>query len=129
MTDLPLEHPALTGKRVAVRPGAFFRGSRLVVNGNPVKGRRGRHVLRNDRGEEIHMRFRGQWLDPVPVVEVGADRVHLVRPLRWYEYLWSSLPMCLIAVGGALGGLVAGLRSTRTFVFSAAIGGSRPDTR
>ncbi|HZI32325.1 MAG TPA: hypothetical protein VFF11_08275, partial [Candidatus Binatia bacterium] len=31
------------------------------------------------------------------------------RKLEWYEHIWCALPLCLVAIGGAIGGGCGGL--------------------
>jgi hypothetical protein len=47
-------------------------------------------------------------VDPIPTLSINDQLVGLAEPLQWYEYGWSGLPMLLVFVGGALGGLVGG---------------------
>ena len=45
-------------------------------------------------------------------------RVARARSLRWYEWIWTALPMILVLAGGAVGPFVGGLAlyvSTRIF--------------
>ena len=30
--------------------------------------------------------------------------IEIAKPLKWYEYAWSGIPIILLFIGGALGG-------------------------
>src|SRR5437867_8320773 len=40
-----------------VRTASWFRGPRLVVDGSEVKGKRGRFIIRDNRGQEVTVRL------------------------------------------------------------------------
>jgi len=113
LVDVP--HPAFAHQRLSIRPAGLFQGQALCLNGAPVKRRKGAYMVRNDQGEEVVVRLKQNFIDPLPQVVIGAETVSLARPLVWYEYLWISLPILLIFIGGAVG---AGIGLTATYVSS-----------
>ena len=116
--DIAIEAPEFQGRRLMVRTASWFRGPRLVVDGSEVKGKRGRFILRDNRGQEVTVRLISNHIDPIPKVTVGDRSIELARPLEWYEYVWMGLPILLVFHGGALGavcGVVAIQRSAQVF--------------
>jgi len=43
-----ISHAAFKGQNVAVETAGFFRGARVLHNGNPVEKRKGRYTVRNN---------------------------------------------------------------------------------
>lgn len=41
-----------------------------------------------------------------------AEEKNNVLKLKWHEYAWASLPLLLLLIGGAVGGLVGGAASS-----------------
>ena len=105
-----VEAPGFTTRRVELETAGFLRGARLLQDGEPApKGPgRGTFLLRRDDGGEATARFRPSpfVIDPVPTLEIDRRRIELVRPFRWYELVWLAVPVVLVFVGGALGGIV-----------------------
>jgi hypothetical protein len=62
----------------------------------------------SDSGSEVLVKIKYNLVDPIPNLSIDDQPVKLAEPLRWYEYGWSGLPILLMFVGGALGGLVGG---------------------
>lgn len=104
--EIAVNHPKLHGRRITLKPTGFFRGLRLLSNGNPVEGKRGTYTLRDLHGKEVTIKIKANFLDPIPKVEIDGEAFPLARPLVWYEYVWMGLPIILVFVGGGLGALV-----------------------
>jgi hypothetical protein len=116
--DIAIETPEFLGRGLAVRTASWLRGPRVVIDGEPVKGHRGRFLVRDNRGQEVTIRLISNHIDPIPKVTVGDRSISLARPLEWYEYVWSGLPILMALHGGALGavcGFVALQKSTAVF--------------
>ena len=103
---ISIAQPGFEDQNIAIETAGFFHGARLLQNGNPVARREGRYALRSNAGDEVQVQLRSNLVDPVPQVKFGSKTIALARPLAWYEYAWISLPILLILIGGALGGLV-----------------------
>lgn len=110
---IPISRPAFKGQNLSVETAGFFRGPRVLQNGKPVDKCKGRYSVRSNLGEEVLIRLKANFLDPIPKVIFGDETIVLARPLTWYEYLWIGLPILLVITGGGLGVLV-GLAATYT---------------
>ncbi len=53
--------------------------------------------------------------DLVPTLEIDGKINHIVEKLKWYEYLIGGLPIILIFLGGAIGGLIGVVASLTNF--------------
>jgi hypothetical protein len=93
--------------------------SRIFVDGVEVQPeRRGRmrvFAVTLGDGSKAELQLRNSGLDVLPRANLvsgdppEAIPIQLARPLAWWEYALSALPLLLIAVGGALGGLTGAL--------------------
>jgi hypothetical protein len=70
-----------------------------------------RYAVTDDSGAQILIQIKGSLIDPVPTLVIDDETVKLAEPLQWYEYAWSGMPILLMFVDGALGGLVGGVAS------------------
>ena len=62
-------------------------------------------ALRANDGREVIAKWKPQLLD-VPQLDVGGQIIKVVEPLKWYQYIWSGLPILLVFVGGAIGAII-----------------------
>jgi hypothetical protein len=107
----PLSIPGFSDGRVELEAGGFWRGARLLLDGQPApRGpKRGQFSLTRDDGTLAAARFKNYWiLDTIPQVLVDDITYQVVPPLKWYEWTWSALPLVLAFIGGGLGGLLGG---------------------
>ncbi len=107
-----LRLPGFSGHTVVVQSPRVFSGYKLFIDGQPApKGpRRGQMLMRRDDGVEVVAFWKPRVLGfDVPQLQVGDATIDLVPPLAWYAWLWGGLPILLVFVGGALGGLLGGL--------------------
>ena len=91
---------------VEVQPPGFVSSAKLYINGleAPKGPKRGQMLLRRDDGREVMAKWKVVFLD-VPKLEVDGVVYHVVKPLKWYQWIWGGWPVTLIFVGGLLGGL------------------------
>ncbi len=93
-----------------VQPSGFVRGPRLLLNGNPAPrgNRRYQYVLTQPGGSKTVVQLKPSMLDPVPKVFVDGEQIEVVEPLSVFQLIWSGLPLVMLLIGGAIGGLIGG---------------------
>ncbi|GAB4419505.1 MAG: hypothetical protein Kow002_07180 [Anaerolineales bacterium] len=96
------------GQNIEMQSPGLFSGAKLLVDGEPApKGaKRGEMLLRRNDGKDVIAKFKGTFLD-VPNLEVDGNVIQVVEPLKWYQWVWNSLPLLIIVGGGALPFLIA----------------------
>jgi hypothetical protein len=116
-----IEPEGFEQQTIEVKPLGIISGYKLLVNGVPApRGpRRGEMSLSKDDGSEViaGWRPRAMGLD-FPNIAIGDQVIEVVEPLKWYEWLWSALPIPLLltaGVFGALTGYIGFSVSTRIF--------------
>ena len=113
-----VSHPFFERQQLAVRTAGLFKGAVLLLDGQPMKAKRGKYVIKNDVGDDTSVRIDAVFIDPIPVIKIGTEAVRLAPALSWYEYAWIGIPVLLVFVGGALGGglgVAAGYSNSRIF--------------
>jgi hypothetical protein len=111
--DLVVPHSAFASQKLTVRTAGFFTGPKVLLNGVAVKPVKRQYLVRDDHGNEVALRLKSNFVDPIPVVLLGGQPVRLARALTWYEYAWIGIPILLLFVGGALGAVI-GVLATYT---------------
>jgi hypothetical protein len=108
--DYPLQVEGFEGQTIVVQTPGLISGAKLLVNGQPApKGKkRGEMALRRTDGREVSAKWASTLVDLSGVV-IDGQKIEFVKPLRWYEYVWCIIPILLIFVGGALGGVVGAI--------------------
>jgi hypothetical protein len=98
-------------------------GARLLINGQPAPrgAKHGEMLLRRSDGAVEIARWRAVlkgW--DTPQLVIGGKALTIVAPLRWYEWLWSALPMLLVFSGGIFGGMAGAIAvSLNAYIFRA----------
>jgi hypothetical protein len=108
---IEVRHPAFTTQHLAVETASLLGGPKLLLNGEVVKRQKGRYAVAMDSGAETLVQMKYNLVDPVPTLKIDDESVRLADPLQWYEYAWGGMPILLVFVGGALGGLIGGIAS------------------
>lgn len=107
--DYSISLPGFGGRQPVLRT-RWLRGPLLLQDGVPATkaATRGSFILRRNDGSSASARIvqRAFGFDPVPDVDIDGQRITLVPPLRWWQWLICGFPLVLVAVGGALGGLI-----------------------
>ncbi len=87
---------------------SFWTGPKLMINGAPApKGpSRGEMVLQRNDGRQVIATWKPQLMGlDVPQLVIDGKTVSLATPLKWYQWVWSALPILLVFWGGLLGGI------------------------
>jgi hypothetical protein len=105
--EYPISYPGLDGQKLAVRQQGLSK-AQLLQNGVPLKKQGGCYTVQNDAGEPVAIRLKSTLIDLIPKVIIGEDTIHIAPPLRWYEHVWTALPVLMVFIGGALGGGLGG---------------------
>jgi hypothetical protein len=100
-----VQHPAVQSKLLELMPGGFLTSPSILLDEKPVEGWKGQYVVRGDDGEKVPIEMKKKFLDPVPTLVIDGTPIEVVRPLKWHQYVWICLPLCLVAIGGLLGAL------------------------
>lgn len=107
MMTFPLNAPE-SSQILSVQTGTWGDNAVLLVSGKPVPpAESGAFVVpATEDGKTITVRLKTGFLDTVPVAYVNDRAIRLLPPLALWDYLLLGLPLGLLLVGGALGGII-----------------------
>ncbi|MDC1106097.1 hypothetical protein OAT16_05285 [Prolixibacteraceae bacterium] len=83
----------------------FWGKARIFLNDREIEKDNGVYKIFYG-GNEASVTLKANFLDPVPTLLVNDKSLSLVEPIKWYEYVWSALPVILIFQGGFMGALL-----------------------
>jgi hypothetical protein len=67
-------------------------------------------LLQRNDGRQIVAKWKPRLLGlDVPQLIVDDKVIDIVEPLKWYQWVWVGLPILLVFIGGALGGLIGAI--------------------
>jgi hypothetical protein len=104
--DLPFRIPGTTGPEIIVRRSPFGT-FKVLVDGVPVNGRRGRFPIHLSDGTVKELRLTGQWTGLKAVVD-GVESP-LEPPIPRFLLVLIFLPFAVGPFGGMIGGAFGGL--------------------
>jgi len=107
MTAQPIEVPAqnFRQRKLSVQIAGLM-GSRLLLDGVPLRRVAGVYTLKDDKDETVRIKLRTSFFDCVPTVMIDGEPVTIAPPLPWHEQILCWLPMALVFQGYALGAMV-----------------------
>jgi hypothetical protein len=105
----PITHPGFENHQIALKPGGWWSGPVLLIDGKKaLRGRkRGEYLLTKNDGTQSMARLKTVFfLEPIPQVIIDDHVITLAEPLKWFQWVWISLPLALAVLGGAIGALI-----------------------
>ncbi len=113
--EATVEAPGLEGRNLTIQ-SHFWKGPQLYLDGmkqKPYKKRRFSSArfyrVESNGGQELVVKMVSKTWDSVPEVLIDGEKYRPLPRLKWYEYVWICIPLFLLYIGGALGGLIGGL--------------------
>tara|TARA_B110001452_G_scaffold262519_1_gene262662 strand:- start:14 stop:490 length:477 start_codon:yes stop_codon:yes gene_type:complete len=109
-----LEHPTLLGEEVVLSISGLFGNPELLHNGRQlIEKSAGTNIytIKKDSGI-VTIALEPKRFDPFPQLEIEGEKYPIGRKLNPFDYLIVALPMLLIFVGGAIGGILGFLASS-----------------
>ncbi|HEY3798616.1 MAG TPA: hypothetical protein VGL58_09700 [Caulobacteraceae bacterium] len=106
---LPIDYPCFEGRGLALKPVGLWRGAAIVCDGQPLPRKLRTFTAKNNAGADVVFKLTGIFVDPIPQVQAPDRTIQLAKPFAWYDYVVIVLPLALIGLGGALGGLCGGM--------------------
>jgi hypothetical protein len=103
-----IELEGFEGQQIEIKPAGSFSAAKVLVNGKPAgKGpKRGQMLMRKNDGTEVIANWQPAMMGfDMPKLVVDGKVITLAKPIKWYEMVWSALPILLVFMGGLLGGI------------------------
>ena len=113
--EATIEAPGLEGRNLTVL-SHFWKGPQLYLDGVKQKPfKKGRIIsarfykAESNGGQELVIKMVTKIWDPIPKVFIDGKKYRALPSLSWYEYVWICIPLLLMYLGGALGGIIGGV--------------------
>jgi hypothetical protein len=86
--------------KLAYRRAGLLSRAGLFQNGIRLKSHRGKYKANRDDGHTGLLELGRTWIDPVPVVYLDSQAIHLVRSFKWRELFGPCLLILLALFSG-----------------------------
>jgi hypothetical protein len=98
--------PGFEDQKISVQLAGTVGAAKLFINDQPAPSasKKGQYLLRRNDGTEVTAYFKGGFPNPIPVLMVDGQVIHIAKPLPWYQWVWICFPLVLVVLGGAIGG-------------------------
>ncbi|WP_106543914.1 hypothetical protein [Prolixibacter denitrificans] len=106
MMELPINLPELEDNTLKLIVPRVMGKPKVMYNGREVQKQNNRFSISNGSGQPILITLKNNYLDSVPKVFINDQEKQIVKPLKWYEYIWMGLPILMALQGGILGALL-----------------------
>lgn len=94
----PIHIQGFEGQTIEVVPPGILSGPQLLINGQPApRGpKRGEMILTRTDGSQVSASWKPRYLGlDWPQLQVNGQLIDVVQPLKWYELVWSGMPIFL----------------------------------
>lgn len=113
--NFTVEPPGFENRKMTIRL-SHWRAAKIYIDGEqliPIKKRlfsmnREFNVVSN-YGKNVSIRLKQIPLDLVPTMYIDGQVYPIARTLTIWEYIWICIPLILMFIGGAIGGLLGGV--------------------
>lgn len=108
--ELFINHPRFQNKKLSITTRSLTKNSLIYLDGvqqNKIPGvkSRNKYSLHDDNDNPVVVEVKSI-LDPIPTIILDGEKIQLAPVLVWYQYIFIFLPLLLILVGGAIGGVI-----------------------
>ncbi len=110
--EYPINLPGVENKQVKLVTSNFYGKPKLFLNDFELQKQNDRYSITSDSGSPILITLENNFLDPVPKVFANNNQILVAKKIKWYEYIWTGLPILMVLQGGLLG-VLFGLISLR----------------
>ena len=102
--------PGFEDHQIVLKTASFSR-TKLVFDGEVIKKEKGNKTLSliSMQGLIAKIEMRPSLLDPLPQMWVDNEKLIIAPPMKWYQWVWVSLPLIVLIVLGTFVGAIFGI--------------------
>jgi hypothetical protein len=102
--------PGFEDHQVVLKSSSFSR-AKLLFDGEVVKKEKGSKnvAITSVEGLIAKIEMRPSMLDPLPQVWVDGEKLNIAPPIKWYQWVWISIPLIALIVLGTFVGAIFGI--------------------
>lgn len=114
MNEINLNIDGFEEREIKIVSKNVFKAVELYIDGQLIKPKKGKYLLTDNSGNQVEAKFdMGLMVDPYNALKVNDKKYQIREPLKWYQYVFCGWPICMIFVGGGIGG---GLGAAATYL-------------
>lgn len=111
--DYPITLPGYPDLGLSLRSGGIFTGAKILKDGVPLKKSKTVVSVPLADGSALELKIKVGF-DGTPRIQFADQEIEVMPALHAAWAAWAYLPLVLIFIGGALGGLCGGAASAGT---------------
>jgi hypothetical protein len=102
--------PGFEDHQIVLKTASFAR-SKLLYDGEVIQKEKGSKsvALTSVGGLIAKIEMRPSILDPLPQVWVDNEKLNIAPPIKWYQWVWISVPLIALIVLGTFVGAIFGI--------------------
>jgi hypothetical protein len=104
-----VEHNDFTKNKIKVTLKGFLLSPELSYEGEMKTLKKMQYELIDDNGNTRAVKVKYNPFDVSTTLVIDGEKVRLMDPFKPHEYVWTCLPLLLIAFGGAIGGAIGAI--------------------
>lgn len=112
--DYPFTLPGHSDLNLSLRLGGLFTGARILKDGIPLKKSKAVVLVPLADGSSLELKMKVGMDMYTPKILFAGQEIEVLPPLPVFWVVWAYLPLLLIFVGGAIGGLCGGAAAAGT---------------
>ncbi|MDZ7623041.1 MAG: hypothetical protein U5J96_01150 [Ignavibacteriaceae bacterium] len=113
--DYQVEPPGFEDRGMHIRL-SYWRAPKLFIDNKEIKPVKKNIFYRNRKflalsnfGNTVSIKLIHRPLDLIPKLQIERQKFEIGRPLNKWEYVWICLPLILVLIGGAIGGILGSI--------------------
>lgn len=112
--DYPFTLPGHSDLNLSLRSGGFLTGAKILKDGAPLKRSKAVVILPLADGSSLELKIKVGFDMFTPKILFAGQEIEVIPPLPAFWVVWAYLPLLLIFIGGAIGGLCGGAAAAGT---------------
>jgi len=112
--DYPITLPGHSDLNLSLRLGGFLTGTKILKDGVPLKKTKGVVMVPLADGSALELKMKLGFDMSTPKILFAGQEIKVMPPLPAFWVVWAYLPLTLIFIGGAIGGLCGGAAAAGT---------------
>jgi hypothetical protein len=112
--DYPFTLPGHPDLNLSLRSGGVLTGAKILKDGVPLKKSKAVVSVPLADGSSLELKIKVGLDMCTPKVLFAGQEIEVMPPLPGFWVAWAYLPLLLIFIGGAIGGLCGGVAAAST---------------
>jgi hypothetical protein len=112
--DYPFTLPSHPELKLSLREGGLFTGPKILKDGVPLNRAKGFYLVSLADGSSLQLKIKIGLDLLTPKIEFAGKVIEVMPSLPGFWVAWAYIPLLLLFVGGAIGGLCGGAASYAT---------------